>query len=75
MNFIIMNTFEIYREIIKMPRAKRILIIEKTIKSIRSKEKKRKLKYAAEMLLDEYKNNSELTVFTALDFEDFYETR
>ena len=43
------------------------------------KEKKVKQNYslekAAEMAYEEYCNNKELTVFTALDGEDFYETR
>jgi len=43
------------------------------------KEKKMKqnnsLEKAAEMAFDEYCNNKELTVFTDLDGEDFYETR
>jgi len=33
------------------------------------------LEKAAEMAADEYYNDKELTVFTALDGEDFYETR
>jgi len=44
-------------------------IKEKKIKEYNSLEK------AAEMAADEYRNNKELTVFTALDGEDFYETK
>ena len=44
-------------------------IREKKIKEHNSLEK------AAEMAYDEYCNNKELTAFTALDGEDFYETR
>jgi hypothetical protein len=43
------------------------------------KEKKMKrtlsLERAAEMAADEYRNDKELTAFSALDGEDFYETR
>ena len=44
---------------IKEKRAKKILSLEK----------------AAEMAAEEYRSNSELTAFCALDGEDFYETR
>jgi len=44
-------------------------IMEKKIKESNSLEK------AAEMAFEEYTNNKELTAFTALDGEDFYETR
>jgi len=33
------------------------------------------LEKAAEMAADEYRNDKELTAFTALDGEDFYEAR
>jgi len=43
------------------------------------KEKKEKeyntLEKAAEMAADEYRNDKELTAFSVLDCEDFYETR
>jgi hypothetical protein len=43
------------------------------------KEKKVKeqgvLEKAAEMAADEYRNDKELTAFSVLDSEDFYETR
>ena len=43
------------------------------------KEKKEKeyntLDKAAEMAADEYRNDKELTAFSVLDCEDFYETR
>ena len=44
---------------------------------IREKKVKKtiSLEQAAEMAADEYRNDKELTVFTELDGEDFYETR
>lgn len=33
------------------------------------------LKKAAETLYDDYKSDKELTAFTNLDFEDFYEAK
>ena len=44
-------------------------IREKKIKEYNALEK------AAEMAADEYRNNKELTAFTVLDGEDFYEPR
>ena len=44
-------------------------IREKKIKEYNSLEK------AAEMAAEEYRNNKELTAFSVLDGEDFYETR
>jgi len=44
-------------------------IREKKVKETSSLEK------AAEMAFEEYSNNKELTAFSVLDGEDFYETR
>jgi len=44
-------------------------IREKKLKEYNSLEK------AAEMAAEEYRNNKELTAFSVLDGEDFYETR
>ena len=44
-------------------------IREKKVKEYNSLEK------AAEMAAEEYRNNKELTVFSVLDGEDFYETK
>lgn len=70
-----MRTEEIIKEIKKLPLRKRIYIIEKTIHSIRSEEDVVELSHAAEALADEYNTNKELTAFTSIDFDDFYETR
>lgn len=50
-------------------------VVEKTIKSIREKEIKEKMSKAVSELMEEYKSNKELTAFTKLDFENFYETK
>lgn len=70
-----MKTSEIIKEIKKLPIRKRIYVIEKTIYSIRKEEEEIELDQAAEALSDEYKTNKDLTAFTSIDFEDFYETR
>lgn len=69
-----MEAVSIIKEIIKLPIIERMLIIENTIKSIREEAtKERSLRVGAEALLSDYKTDKELTAFTALDSEDFYE--
>jgi len=70
-----MRTNEIIKEIQRLPVHKRIYVIEKTIHSIRKQEDKNELKKAADNLLIDYESEKELTAFTNIDFEDFYEAR
>jgi len=70
-----MRTNEILKEIKRLPVQKRILVIEKAIHSIREQEEKDQINQAVDALYDDYKNDKELTAFTNIDFEDFYETR
>ncbi len=70
-----METKEIIRAIRKLPVSKRMLIVEKTLKTIRESESKKRMAKAAESLFEDYKNDKELTAFTQLDYEEFYETR
>lgn len=51
-------------------------IIENAMKSIKKEtEKGRRLKEGAKALLSDYQTEKELTVFTFLDSEDFYEAK
>lgn len=70
-----MRTTELIKEIQKLPMQKRIYIIEKTIHSMRKNEDLNQMKKAADALLLDYKSDKELTAFTNLDFEYFYEAR
>lgn len=70
-----MRTNEIIKEIERLPISKRIYVVEKTIHSIRKQEYKNSMKKAAETLFIDYKSDTELTAFTKLDYEDFYETK
>jgi len=70
-----METREIIRAIGKLPVSKRILIVERTLKTIRESETRKRMVKAAESLLEDYKNEKELIAFTALDYEEFYETK
>lgn len=70
-----MGTNEIIREITRLPINRRILIVERTLKSIREKEEKDKIEKAVSTLLNDYSTDKELTAFTGIDFEEFYEAR
>ena len=70
-----MRTNQILQEIERLPIQRRMWIIEKTMKSIREIENRKKMEFAAEELYEDYKSNHELTVFTEIDLENFYETR
>jgi len=70
-----MRTNEIIKEIQRLPIQKRIYVIEKTIHSLRKHENTNQMKKAADTLYADYKSDKELTVFTNLDFEDFYEAK
>jgi len=70
-----MSTQEIMNEINRLSLQDRLLIIEKTLEVIRLNELDQQLSVAAEVMTSEYKSNKELTAFTSLDLEDFYEAR
>jgi hypothetical protein len=65
----------ILREIVKLPLSDKMLILEKTIKSMRKEAgKKRSLTKGAKALLEDYKTDKELIAFTSLESDNFYET-
>ena len=70
-----MKSEEIIKEINRLPLRKRIYVIEKAIHSIREQEEKEQMSKAVDSLYSDYKNDKELTVFTNIDFEYFYETK
>lgn len=70
-----METKEIIEQIAKLPVEKRMMVVEQTLKSIREMEIREKMSQAVADLHDEYYTNKELTAFTDIDFENFYETR
>ena len=70
-----METAQIINETGKLPIYQRMIVVEHIIRSIRQSEQDRTLETAAERLYADYKNDSELTIFTQLDGEDFYEPR
>ena len=70
-----MKTTELIKEIQKLPVRKRIYVIERTIRLLRKQEEANQMEIAAEALYEDYKDNKELTAFTNIDFENFYEAR
>ena len=70
-----MKTKELIKEIQRLPINERILIVERTLKSIRMNQSKKRMKKAANVLHEDYRSDDELTAFTDIDFDDFYETR
>ena len=70
-----METIDILKQIEQLSIEKKMLIIEKILKSIREKEIKSKMNRAVEDLRHEYFTNKELTTFTDIDFDNFYESR
>ena len=70
-----MRTTELIKEIQNLPLQKRIYVIEKTIHLIRQQEDSAQMRNAADALFSDYKSDKELTIFTAIDFENFYEAR
>jgi hypothetical protein len=73
--FLAMKTNEIISEIEKLTVKERLQIIEKTARTIQLDDEKEQMRNAADQLYDDYKDDVELTVFSDLDLEDFYEAR
>jgi hypothetical protein len=69
-----MQTTDIIQDISRLPVSQRMVIVEYIIRSIRYEEQQ-PLEKAATCLYADYLNDKELTIFTQLDCEDFYETR
>ncbi len=69
-----MTTANIIDELDRLPLTDKLFVIEHTLKLIKT-EKEKSMETAVESLYDDYKTDKELTAFTALDPELFYETR
>ena len=72
----IMNTTEIVTEINRLPLAEKIYVVELVLKTIRREtQKNQSLSEGAASLAADYETDAELTAFTALDAQDFYEAK
>jgi hypothetical protein len=70
-----MQTETLIKEITQLPVTSQFHVMEQVLKSIKKEEIKRQMALASDVLYDDYVNDTELTSFTSLDFEDFYETK
>ena len=70
-----MSTQDIINEINNLPLKERLMIIKKAIESIKDAEISQQLHLAGEEMQAEYKRNKELTSFTSIDMDPFYEPR
>ena len=70
-----MQTIDIINEVQKLPLDKKLIVIEEIIKSIKMDKTNYVMESAVNRLYSDYAKDSELTVFTSLDFENFYEAR
>jgi len=69
-----MEALEIIRTVNRLPMSQQMLVAERIIHSIRKREQP-PMEMAAERLYADYMTDENLTVFTRLDCEDFYEAR
>ena len=69
-----MTATNIIAELEKLTLEDKLLVIEQTLKSIRQ-NKDDSFERGVEIMYEEYKTNPELTVFTHLDSEPFYEAK
>ena len=69
-----MSTIDILTEIKRLPMSDQLMVVEKTLHAVRLEEQREKMRKAADVVLDDYLNDPELTAFTALDGEEVYES-
>jgi hypothetical protein len=69
-----MEVLEVMRNVNRLSLSQQMQIAERIIHSIRQKEQL-SLETAAERLYEDYMTDKNLTVFTQLDCENFYEAR
>ncbi len=70
-----MRAAKIIDQIQHLPIEQRIYVVEKTMSLLRRQEEYNSMKIAADELFSDYKKDKELTSFTTLDFENFYEAK
>jgi hypothetical protein len=70
-----MQTTDLIKEIQRLPLTTRFYMVEEIIKSIKKEEMQHQMELASNELYEDYVNDTDLTAFTALDFDDFYETK
>lgn len=71
----LMETSDLILEINRLPLSKRFYLVEEILKSIKKEKMEQQMKLEANELFYDYANDKELSVFTSLDLENFYETK
>ena len=69
-----MSKKEILNEIQNLPDEDKFWLVEETLKSLR-KIAREQMSVAANELVEEYRKNRELTAFTDIDLDHFYQVR
>lgn len=70
-----MQTKDLLQEIQRLPLTKRIYVVEEAIKSIKKEEMSNQMEMAANELYNDYLKDKELTAFTSIELDNFYETK
>ncbi len=70
-----MQNIDLLEQIQRLPVSQQLFLIEETLKFIQKEEAGHQMELAANVLYNDYVNDIELTVFTLLDLEEFYETK
>lgn len=68
-----METKDLLEIINQLSFNQKIELVEKILHSVKHYENKIQMQEAAEAMYDEYANNGELTAFSTIDLDDFYE--
>jgi len=70
-----MRMLKIIQLIKELPLIEQLQLMEETLKSIQQEQFNKNLIFAVEEMQEEYHSNKELTAFSALDLEEFYEAK
>ena len=70
-----MSINEILNEINLLPPKEKIWLIQQALKSLQDTTSRNELMMAADAMEKEYRTDKELTAFTDIDFENFYEAK
>jgi hypothetical protein len=70
-----MGTKELIAEIERLSVAEKNRVLEAALRSMREKDLKHSVSVAAEAMEHEYRTNKQLTEFTDIDLDAFYEVR
>ncbi|MEO6190694.1 MAG: hypothetical protein ABIO44_10380 [Saprospiraceae bacterium] len=70
-----MQTLDIIQEIKRLSLTNKFYVIEETLKAIKKEEMNIQYGLAVNELSENYSTDKELTAFTAIDFDQFYEAK